>query len=308
MNIIFMGSAAFAVPALEALANSHHNILEIVAQPDKPAGRGMQIRACPTAGFAREHGIPLYQPEGVKKPETLQHFLRLAADLIVIIAYGRMLPRELIDMPTRGTINVHASLLPKYRGAAPINWAIVNGERETGVTTMFINEEMDAGDILLEAKTPIGERETAPELHDRLARMGADLLKATIRELEEGKLIPIPQDHRKATQAPIIKKEDGLIDWSLTARAIFNRVRGFTPWPGTYTNLGDKTLRIHTAEPVDGGESNAPGTVVEAQDRLCIACGEGILKLVEVQIEGGKRMPATDFMRGHRISVGMKME
>lgn len=307
MNIIFMGSAAFAVPALEALVKSHHDILEIVAQPDKPAGRGMQIRACPTAEFAKERGIPLYQPEGVRKPEVLRHFLKLAADLIVIIAYGRMLPRELIDMPPHGTINVHASLLPKYRGAAPINWAIVNGERETGVTTMFINEEMDAGDILLEAKTPIGESETAPELHDRLARMGADLLKATIRELEEGKLTPTPQDHRKATQAPIIKKEDGLIDWSLTARAIFNRVRGFTPWPGAYTNLGDKTLRIHSAEMTEDERKAAPGTVIEAQDRLCIACGEGILKLVEVQLQGGKRMPAANFLRGHKLSAGERL-
>jgi len=307
MNLIFMGSAAFAIPALDALADSHHKILEVVTQPDKPAGRGQQIRACPVAERAREHGLSLHQPDSVRMPDELKHFKKLDADLIVIIAYGKILPRELIDMPRHGAINVHASLLPKYRGAAPINWAIVNGERETGVTTMFINEDLDAGDILLSSKTPIHDNETAPELHDRLAEMGSDLLKATISELADGKLIPIPQDHSKATQAPIMKKEDGLIDWSLTSRAIYNRVRGFTPWPGTYTNLEDKTLRIHCAEPLEDGRQGAPGTVVEVQDRLCIACGQGVLKLTEVQIEGGKRMPAADFMRGHSIPVGAKI-
>ncbi|MBN1283703.1 MAG: methionyl-tRNA formyltransferase [Proteobacteria bacterium] len=305
MDIVFMGSAAFALPALRALADSHHNILEMVAQPDKPAGRGMKVRACPTAAFAGERGIPLNHPASVRNPEEIEHFRNLAPDLIVVIAYGKILPRELIDIPAHGCINVHASLLPKYRGAAPINWAIVNGERETGVTTMFINEELDSGDVLLAAKTPIGESETAPELHDRLAAMGADLLKATLSELADGKLRPIPQDHAKATYAPMIEKEDGRIDWTMGARAIRNRVRGFAPWPGAFTALRGRGLRIHIAELYEG--SGRPGEVIEAGDRLCVACGEGALKLVEIQMEGGKRMTAVEFMRGHAIERGEKL-
>ena len=299
-----MGSAAFAVPSLKALATSHHSVIEIVTQPDKPAGRGQHIRACPVAQFTREHDLPIFQPASIRRPEAIEHFSKLAPDLIVIIAYGKILPRELIDIPAHGCINVHASLLPKYRGAAPINWAIAYGEAETGVTTMHINEDLDAGDVLLSSKTPIGGDETAPELHDRLAKMGADLLMATIRELEEGMLTPVPQDPAKVTIAPLIKKEDGRIDWSLSARAIHNRVRAFNPWPGTFTSLGGRLLLVHAVRVRDGEHEGTPGTVIETKDRLCIACGDGVLELVEVQIEGGRRMKAAEFLRGHRVRKG----
>jgi len=304
MDILFMGSAGFAVPSLGALADSHHDILEVVTQPDKPAGRGMRLRACPAAQHARERGLAVYQPPSVRKPDAIEHFRELSPELIVVIAYGKILPKDLLELPTRGCINVHASLLPKYRGAAPINWAIAYGETETGVTTMFINEDLDAGDMLLAAKTPIGPEETAQDLHDRLARMGADLLMATIRELEEGALRPRPQDHSKATLAPLIKKEDGHIDWSMSAIAIHNRMRAFTPWPGSFTTLRGKALRVHAAEPRQLAHDQEPGTVLDREDHLCIACGDGVLDLKEVQMEGGRRMKVADFLRGHKVPAG----
>ncbi len=306
MKILFMGSAAFAVPSLDALVRSRHQVVEIVAQPDKPAGRGRHIHACPVAEFARSKGLALFQPTSVRKEESIEHFRSLAPDLLVIVAYGKILPIEIISIPPRGSINVHASLLPKYRGAAPINWAIANGEAETGVTTMFISEELDAGDILLASSTPIGNEESAGELHDRLACMGAALLMETIEGIENGELRAHPQDHSKATHAPILKKEDGHIDWKMPAAAIANRVRAFTPWPGTYTKIGDRTLRVHRAAVTQISHCGQPGTVIEARARLVIACGKGALCIDEVQIEGGRRMAAPDFLLGHKITVGTK--
>lgn len=299
-----MGSALFAVPSLEALASSRHQILEVVTQPDKPAGRGRRIAACPAAHAASRLGLALYQPWSVKKAESIDHIRGLAPDMIAVVAYGRILPNMLLEIPQHGCVNVHASLLPKYRGAAPINWAIVNGDSETGVTTQRIGEEVDAGDILLAASTPIGDEETASELHDRLASIGADLLLKTIEGIERGTISPAPQEHSKATFAPIIKKEDGRIDWSMPARDIFNRVRGFAPWPGTFTILDGRLLHIHKAAPADIGASELPGTVIENAANLTVACGMGALYLLEVQIEGRRRMNARDFLRGHKIKVG----
>lgn len=307
MKILFMGSAAFAVPSLKALADSKHEIIEVVTQPDKPAGRGRHITPCPVAIVAAKLGLSLYQPRSVKKPEPLEHFQKLAPELIAIVAYGKILPKELLNLPPYGCVNVHASLLPKYRGAAPINWAIVNGETETGVTTMRISEELDAGDILLSCKTAIDEAEDAVGLHDRLAPTGADLLMKTIDGIENGTIKATPQDHSKATYAPIIKKEDGHIDWERDADEIYNMVRGFKPWPGTFTALAGKTLRVHEAAPSGEESGHAPGTIVGGEKNLAVACGRGILYLLEVQIEGKKKMCAADFLRGHRMEVGTKL-
>ena len=299
-----MGSAAFAVPSLEALVKSPHDILAVVTQPDKPAGRGRHITPCPAAVAAGHHGLTLYQPRSVKKPDVIEHLRKLAPELIVVVAYGKILPTALLELPPRGCINLHASLLPKYRGAAPINWAIVNGERETGVTAQLIGEELDAGEILLSSSTPIGDEEIAAELHDRLAKMGVDLLLKAIEGIEAGTIKPIPQDHEKATFAPLIKKADGHIDWTLPARSVFNRVRGLNPWPGTFTTLEDKQLRIHKAAPDDMDHSEAPGTIVKSEEHLIVACGQGALYLLEVQLEAKRRMSALDFLRGHKVTVG----
>ncbi len=304
MNILFMGSAAFAVPTLRALAASRHRVLEVVSQPDKPAGRGRHLTPCPVAAAARELGLPLYQPPGVRKPEPLQHFRELSPELIVIVAYGKILPAELLAIPRRGAINVHASLLPRYRGAAPINWAIANGERESGVTTMFINEELDAGDILLAAATPIGDEENAAQLYERLAPMGAALLLQTLERLERGELKPVPQDPSQATFAPILCKEDGRIDWSLPAHAICNRIRGFAPWPGAFTSLDGKLVRVHRALAHEEPQQRLPGTVIEGSLRLMVAAGAGSLELLEVQPEGGRRMSVEAFLRGRAIAEG----
>jgi methionyl-tRNA formyltransferase len=304
MNILFMGSAAFAVPTLQALVCSSHKVIEVVTQPDKPAGRGRHLTACPAAQAAQEAGLPLFQPRSVKSADALEHFAKLQPDLIIVVAYGKILPRALLDLPPQGCINVHASLLPKFRGAAPINWAIANGERETGVTTMRISEELDAGDILLARATPIGEEETASELHDRLALLGAELLLETIAALKARALVPMPQDHARATYAPLLKKEDGHIDWAMPAREIANRVRGFTPWPGAFCMAEGGVLRIHAARAAEVHDGVPAGTILETSPRLLVACGEGALEIMALQSEGGRRMAAQDFLRGHKLQEG----
>ena len=304
MKIIFMGSAGFAVPSFDALVDSKHEILEVITQPDKPAGRGKKITQCPMAKAASEHGLKLYQPKSVKKSDTIEHIAEIAPDIIVVVAYGKILPNELLNIPPMKCINVHSSLLPKYRGAAPINWAIVEGETETGVTTQRITEKLDAGDILLQASTPIDELETARELHDRLSLIGADLLLRTLEGIEDRTIEPRPQNEEESTYAPIIKKEDGLIDWSKPAIQIFNLMRGFTPWPGTFTHLDGKTLRLHVAAIDRTPHDENPGTIIECSGDLCVACGEGRLYLIEVQIEGKRRMSAKDFLNGHAIELG----
>lgn len=307
MKLLFMGSAAFAVPSLEALCASGHDVLEVVAQPDKPAGRGMHLTACPAASAAQRLGLPLFQPKSVRGLEVIDHIRALEPELIAVVAYGKILPRELLEIPPRGCVNVHASLLPKYRGAAPIAWAIANGETETGVTTQRIAEELDAGDVLLCARTPIDAAETAAELHDRLAPMGAGLLLKTIEGIERGSIQPVPQDPAQATFAPIIRKGDGRIDWSQPAATIFNRIRAFTPWPGSYASLFGKKLKVIRAEPRGQGPCAPPGTVVEGGGHLAVACGEGVLYLLEVQLEGKRKTSAADFLRGHQVPVGARL-
>jgi methionyl-tRNA formyltransferase len=307
MRIIFMGSAGFAVPSLDKLVESDYDVIEIVCQPDKPAGRGRKITACPVASFAREHKLPLFQPETLKGHEAFERIEYLAPDLIVVVAYGKLLPVEILEIPQLGCINLHASLLPRYRGAAPINWAIINGEEETGVTTMFMNEGMDEGDILLARSVDIDEFDNAIEVEERLEQLGAHLLIETIKDIIEGGLKGMPQDNSLATYAPILSKKDGLIDWSQGAQAIANRVRGLVPWPVAHTHVEGKLLKIYEAHASDEPCGEAPGTVIRSDQHLAIATGEGVIYPIEVQIEGKKRMKCEDMLRGCPIKPGTRL-
>src|SRR5579871_2066310 len=300
MRLVFLGTPAFAVPTLERIVEAGHHVLAVVTQPDRPSGRGRQPSAPPVKETAARLGLPVYQPERVRRPEAVEHLRALAPDVMVVVGSGKIIPKAVIDIAPLGIINVHASLLPKYRGAGPIQWAIVNGETRTGVTTMRIDAGLDTGDMLLKAETEIGAEENAIELGRRLAVLGADLLVETLQGLERGSIKPQKQDPTAATYAPILKKEDGLIDWTQPAQAIHNRVRGLQPWPGAYTRLRGSTLQIwrSRAHESDGG---SPGSVVSLRP-LAVACGSGSLELLELQLEGRKRIPAADFVNGQRLA------
>ena len=305
MRIVFMGTPQAAVPTLRQCVTDGHEIVAVWTQPDKPAGRGNKVTFSPVKEFALSHGLKVFQPAKIKNEEAKQLFASHDADVAVVVAYGRILPDEFLRAPRRGCINVHFSLLPLYRGAAPTNWAIVNGESETGVTTMFIEPTLDTGPILLQSKTEIGETEAAPELMQRLAEIGASLLGETLARLDE--LTPRPQRDQDATFAPMLKKEDGLIDWSRSAVEIERRVRGFQPWPNAYTSFGSKGLTIWRAQPVDLPNPDVtPGEVIVAHgDELRVSCGEGTaLRLIEVQPEARKRIPVRDFINGMHLKVG----
>jgi len=305
MRIVFMGTPESAVPSLQQLLNDGHEVVAVWTQPDKPAGRGEQMRASPVKAFALDHGLKIEQPRKIKIDETKELFASYQADVAVVVAYGRILPAEYLSAPRRGCINVHFSLLPLYRGAAPANWAIVNGDKETGVTTMFIEEELDAGPILLQRETVIGETETAPELTHRLAVTGAELLTETITQLDS--ITPRPQPYHEATFAPVLTKTHGEIEWSKPSAAIERCVRGFQPWPTAFTHLAGRRLIIWKAVPdtVDFGEAR-PGEIVIANgDNLVVRCGEeSSLRLLEVQPEAKRRMSVRDFVNGTRLKVG----
>src|SRR5678815_2617397 len=306
-RIVFMGTPQAAVPTLRQCVADGHEIVAVWTQPDRPSGRGNKVSFSPVKEFAVSHGLSVLQPARIKNDEAKQLFSSHDADVAVVVAYGRILPDEFLRAPRRGCINVHFSLLPLYRGAAPANWAIVNGETETGVTTMFIEPTLDTGPILLQRKTPIGEKETAPELMQRLAEIGAELLGETLSRLND--LTPRPQRDPDATFAPVLKKEDGLIDWSHSAFAIERRIRGFQPWPNAYTSFNSKSLILWEAQPaisVTSGISN--GEVIVAQkDELVVQCGERTaLRVLEGRPEGRKRMAARDFINGMRLKVGYR--
>jgi methionyl-tRNA formyltransferase len=304
-RIVFMGTPHAAVPTLRECLNDGHEVVAVWTQPDRPSGRGHKTSFSPVKEFALAHGLSVFQPARIKNDEAKQLFASHDADVAVVVAYGRILPDEFLRAPRRGCINVHFSLLPKYRGAAPANWAIVNGDTETGVTTMFIEPTLDTGPILLQTETKIGETETAPELMERLAEIGAALLSETLSRLNE--LVPRPQNHAKATFAPVLKKEDGLIDWSQSAFAIERRVRGFQPWPNAYTSFNSKNLIIWDAQPLMVMTSGIPhGEFIVAQrDELAVMCGEQTaLRVLEVQPEARKRLAARDFINGMRVKVG----
>lgn len=308
MKLIFMGTPAAAVPTLDRLLADGHCVVDVWTQPDRPAGRGGKLKVSPVKEFALAHDLPVFQPVKLKIAESLDRFRSHQADAAIVVAYGRILSLDYLNAPARGCINVHFSLLPKYRGAAPVNWAIVNGETETGVTTMFMDAELDTGAILLQSETEILPAETAPELMARLSYTGADLLSKTLAQLDQ--ITPRPQDNDAATFAPILKREDGLIDWLLPAAAIEWRVRGWQPWPGAFTKLNDQRLVIwHAAIAETTGAVGPAGEVLAAHgDELVVACGDGTaLRLLEVQPEGKRRLPVRDFLNGARLAVGTRL-
>ncbi|HYG97780.1 MAG TPA: methionyl-tRNA formyltransferase [Terriglobales bacterium] len=308
MDVVFCGTPQFAVPALSALVESGFSVRLVVSQPDRPAGRGLTIVPTPVKQCAMEHGIPVIQPEKIKANEEFRsQLLAIRPAAIIVVAYGRIIPQWMIDLPPLGNINVHASLLPKYRGAAPIQWAIAMGETVTGVTTMRIDAGLDTGDMLLKREVPILPEDTAETLAPKLSEAGGSLLVETLRKLEAGIVTPIQQDHSQATLAPILKKEDGRIDWNRTATEIWNRLRGFTPWPGAFTTYRGKNLNIWKAHPAASGtEPLAPGQMHAQGDHLYVGCGQStVLEIIELQPEGKKRMSARDFVNGYKPENSM---
>jgi methionyl-tRNA formyltransferase len=296
-----MGTPRFAVASLEALVAAGHTVAAVYTQPDRPKGRGQELAMSPVKEAALRLGLEVYQPERVRRPEVVEQLAGFGAKAMVVVGYGQIIPQAIIDLAPLGIINVHASLLPAYRGAAPIQWAIANGETETGVTTMRIDAGLDTGDMLRKAETEIGPEETAPELSERLAAMGAELLVETLEGLERGYIVPEPQDDSAATLAPILKKEDGIVDWGRPARVIHNRLRGFTPWPGAATTFRGAGLKILAAR-VAPETDLRPGQLAVRGRRLVAGCGEGTaLELVEVQPEGRKRVSGESFANGARL-------
>ena len=304
MRIVFMGTPVVAAISLERLLNSKHTVVGVVTQPDRPAGRGQKQIQSPVRRTAEEHSLPVLAPEKVRDPVFLAALGAWAPEIIVVVAYGRILPRSILELAPHGCLNVHYSLLPKYRGAAPVAWVVINGEAKSGVTTMHLVEKMDAGPILLQREIALAADETTASLQAKLAPLGAELLLETLAGIESRTITPKEQDDAQATYAPMLKKEDGLIDWNLPAVAIERRVRGFNPWPTAYTAVNGQVLKIHRAK-VELGESGAPGEVIRA-DRggLWIATGEGVLGLDEVQLENRKRVSASEFLNGTRIEKG----
>jgi methionyl-tRNA formyltransferase len=298
MDLIFLGTPAFAVPTLERMVDAGHRVVAVFTQPDRPKGRGGQLNASPVKEAALRLGLPVYQPERIRRPEVVEQLKQMNPDAMVVVGYGQIIPQAIIDIAPRGIINVHASLLPKYRGAAPIQWAVANGETRTGVTTMRIDAGLDTGDMLLKWETQIGAEEDALELGRRLSAAGADLLVQTLRENPA----PVKQDAAEATLAPILKKEDGEIDWNWTASKIFNRSRGFLPWPGAYSYFRGQMFHIWKSRVTSDALQGTPGLMSAIEKRLLIACGERTeLELIEVQVEGRKRMSAAAFMNGHHL-------
>ena len=305
MRIVFMGTPDFAVPSLQALIDAGHDVCAVYTQPDKPQGRKQILTAPPVKTLALEHDIPVFQPNTLKNEDEQARLRALAPEVIIVVAYGKLLPKAVLDIPPHGCINVHGSLLPRWRGAAPIQWAVIAGDEMAGVTTMQMAEGLDTGDMLLTYETKVGEKETAGELFDRLAQSGAELLTQTLVKLDE--ITPRPQDDAQSCYAHMLDKQMAVIDWSKSAHEIDCLIRGLNPWPIALTTLSGERLKVFAAEKAAG--NGEPGTVLEADPKkgLTVACGEGALKLTEIQLVGGKRMKATDFLRGHAIEVGTKL-
>ena len=305
MRIVFMGTPDFAVPSLQALIDAGHDVCAVYTQPDKPQGRKQILTAPPVKTLALEHDIPVFQPNTLKNEDEQARLRELAPEVIIVVAYGKLLPKAVLDIPPHGCINVHGSLLPRWRGAAPIQWAVIAGDEMAGVTTMQMAEGLDTGDMLLTYETKVGEKETAGELFDRLAQSGAELLTQTLVKLDE--ITPRPQDDAQSCYAHMLDKQMAVIDWSKSAHEIDCLIRGLNPWPIALTMLSGERLKVFAAEKANG--NGEPGTVLEADPKkgLTVACGEGALKLIEIQLVGGKRIKANDFLRGHAIEVGTKL-
>ncbi len=304
MKIVFMGTPDFAGPCLQALVDGGYDVVGVFAQPDKPKGRGYQLAAPPVKKCAQACGLPVFQPQSLKNAESEQLLRELAPDLIVVVAYGKILPQPVLEIPPLGCVNVHASLLPFYRGAGPIQWSILGGEKQTGVTTMYMDAGVDTGDMILKRTCEIGPDETAEELHDRLSEMGASLLAETVPLLAAGKAPRTPQNSEIWSYAPMLRKDMGEIVFGKRAEVVHNLVRGLAGWPAAYTFLDGKRLKVHRSRIVKGF-SGTPGELLDDR-RMLVACGaRTALELLEVQLEGAKRMPAADFMRGRQLAKGM---
>ena len=305
MRIVFCGTPDFAVPSLDALVTSGQEVVGVFTQPDKPKNRGMKLLPTPVKEYAITHRIPVYQPKALRDGTALELLRQLDPELIVVAAYGKILPKEILDLPAKGCVNVHSSLLPKYRGAAPINWAILNGEERTGVTLMYMAEGLDTGDMITWVETPIDLNEDAQQLHDRLARMGARLLVETLPAIEAGTVTAVAQDDGQSCYAPMLSKELSPIDWGRTARQIHDQVRGLVPWPSAVAELDGVRCKIWKTALTGQTSGKAPGSVVQADRHgLKVACGDGqVLELLELQPDGKKRMAATAFLAGHPMEV-----
>jgi methionyl-tRNA formyltransferase len=306
IRTVFMGTPDFALDTLRGLIEAEVQLVGVYTQPDRPKGRGKKMTPPPVKELALQHNVPVFQPQKLREATAVEELKALAPDLIVVVAYGQILPQAVLDIPQYGCINVHASLLPKYRGAAPINKVIVDGESETGVTTMLMDIGLDTGDMLIKRTLAIGADETAGQLHDRMAPLGREAMDETLRQLCAGTLKPEKQDDAETCYASMMKKDDGLIDWSLPAGQIHNLVRGLDPWPAAYTSLGGETLKISQTVVETG--SGEPGSVICADENgVSIACGEGVLRIGELQLPGKRKMLAADFLRGHKLPVGTSL-
>ena len=303
-----MGTSPFAVPSLKILLAKGENIVGVFTQPDKPQGRGLKIKVSPIKGEALENHLPLFQPVKINRDESVEIIKSLSPDLIVVAAFGQIISQRILDIPRFGSINVHASLLPKYRGAAPINWVILQGEKETGVTAMLMDKGLDTGSILLQRKLKIFPEENAGELHDRLAFLGAEVLRETVERLKQRGLTSFKQEESETSYAPPLKKEDGLIDWEKPAEKIYNHIRGMNPWPGAFTYLEGKILKVFQAKHVIQDFPHKPGKVVKTSDEgILVETGEGHILLTEIQLENHKRMSSALFLRGHPLPIDVRL-
>lgn len=305
MKVIFMGTPDFSVGTLEALVAAGHEVVLAVTQPDKPKGRGKEMQFTPVKECALKYNIPVFQPRRVREADCIEELRRYHADIMVVVAFGQILPKEILEMTAYGCVNVHASLLPKYRGAAPIQWSIIDGEAVTGVTTMQMDEGLDTGDILLKTEIPIDAKETGGSLHDKLAEAGAKLCVETLQALQNKAVTPIPQGETTTAYAKMLNKQLGNIDWTQSAVAIERLIRGLTPWPSAYTDWNGKVMKIWDSEVVEGEGGKKPGTIVQVEkDAFYVQTGEGVLKICELQIPGKKKMDAGAFLRGYQIKTG----
>ncbi len=306
MRVIFMGTPDFAVPSLQALLDRGDDICAVFTQPDKPKGRGHKLQPPPVKELALRHSLPVLQPDTLRDEAVQESIAELEPDAIIVVAYGKLLPPKVLSVPRLGCINVHGSLLPKYRGAAPIQWAVIKGEKTAGVTTMFMAEGMDTGDMLLKSETEVGPEETSGELFDRLKLLGAKLLTETLDKLEQGELKAIPQDGTQATLAPLLKKEMSALDWSEPAQRIHDRIRGLNPWPCAAAVLDGKRIKLLASQVIEG--EGVPGTAYNLDGELAAACGRGMLRITELQADTGKRMSGKDYLLGHPLKEGTRFE
>lgn len=305
MKIAFMGTPDFAVPCFERLITSKHEVVGVFCQPDKPKGRSQTLTPPPVKVLANEYNIPVFQPASLRNGEGVKILREIAPDLVIVIAYGKILPEDFLNYPKYGCINIHGSILPKYRGASPIQWAVLNGDKEAGVTSMQMDAGIDTGDMLIVNTVPVGENETSEELFEKLSVLGADTLSETLEAIEKGELHPIKQNEEEATYVGMLSKQMSPVDWSQPADKVHNKIRGLYSWPGATTTLEGKTLKIHRAVISEKKGNNIPGSVVSTDDRIIVCCGDNhCVELIEIQLEGKKRMKSEDFLRGRKIPLG----